>query len=121
VTPAEWQDILELIRLLWPSAKSWPPKAEDRCYRQLRNFKAGTVRAAVEALKGPHPVSPAVLEAKVAELAAAEARYMDRAALPDGVYEAEKTQAHAESIRGEYSWADWLEERRGTVDVELPQ
>ncbi len=111
VTPAEWVDILDLIGDLWPSRKPWPDKAADRCYRQLRGFRAEMVAAAVKDLVGQHPPSPASLEERVAERAAAEAiegRYPKVVALPD--VDLEASLSAAEQIRGGGSWSDWLEE-----------
>ena len=112
MTPTEWGETLDLIADLWPAAKHWPPKAVDRCYRQLKGFNHSTVIAAVSALRGVYPPSPAALEVKVAECAASEARYQDRTPLPDGSYESEKSLARAEDIRGDVSWGDWLEATR---------
>ncbi len=111
MTPGEWVDILDLIGDLWPSRKPWPDKAADRCYRQLRGFHAEMVAAAVKDLVGLHPPSPASLEERVAERAAAEAiegRYPKVVALPD--VDLEASLSAAETIRGEQSWQEWLKD-----------
>ena len=108
MTPAEWVDILDLIHDLWPSRKPWPDKSSDRCYRQLKNQNAVTVRTAVERLVGDRPPSPASLQVKVSEVASLEAKYEDRA-LP-GSYDPAVSLKRSEQIRGGRSWADWLEE-----------
>ena len=112
MTPTEWADTLDVIADLWPAMSRWPDKAADRCYRQLKGFNHSTIIEAVAALRGEYPPSPASLEVKVAELAAAEARYSDRHELPDGSYEAEKSRAKAEQIRGGKSWGEYLEAQR---------
>ncbi len=111
MTPAEWVDILDLIGDLWPSRKPWPDKAADRCYRQLRGFRAEMVAEAVKDLVGQYPPSPASLEERVAERAAAEAieeRYPKVVALPD--VDLEASLSAAEKIRGGKPWQEWLEE-----------
>jgi len=111
MTPAEWVDILDLIHDLWPSATRWPDTAADRCYRQLRGFRVEMVAAAVNDLVGKYPASPASLEERVAQRAAAEAiegRYPKVVALPD--VDVEASLSAAEKIRGGGSWSDWLEE-----------
>ena len=112
MTPTEWADTLDVIADLWPAAKKWPDKSADRCYRQLRGFNHSTVIEAVAKLRGEYPPSPASLEVKVAELAAAEARYADPHALPAGVGETEKALARAEQIRGGKSWGEYLEDSK---------
>ena len=112
MTPTEWADTLDVIYDLWPAMSRWPDKAADRCYRQLKGFNHSTIIEAVAALRGEYPPSPASLEVKVAELAAAEARYTDRRELPDGSYEAEKSRAKAEQIRDGKSWGEYLEAQR---------
>jgi hypothetical protein len=110
MTPTEWADVLEEIRLLWPSRPRWPDKAADRCYRQLKGFTVEMVQEAVKDLVGKYPPSPASLEERVAERAAIEAindRYTDKALpAPD-----DKVSTHAESIRGNRTWAEYLEEQ----------
>ena len=111
MTPAEWADILDLIHDLWPSREPWPIKSADRCYRQLRGFRAEMVAEAVKDLVGQHPPSPASLEERVAERAAAEAiedRYLKVVALPD--VDLEASLSRAASIRDGQSWQEWLEE-----------
>ncbi len=112
MSPAEWVDILDLIGDLWPSRERWPDKAADRCYRQLRGFRAAMVAAAVKDLVGQHPPSPASLEERVAERAAAEAiegRYPKVVALPD--VDLEESLSQAVEIRGKTrTWQEWLEE-----------
>lgn len=110
VTPDEWGDILDLIHDLWPSRKRWPDSAADRCYRQLKSQKVETVRSAVERLAGERPPSPASLQTKVAEVAAAEVRYQDRVDALPGSYDPAVTLRRADEIRGGRSWGEWLEE-----------
>jgi hypothetical protein len=111
VTPTEWVDVLEEIRLLWPSRPRWPDKAADRCYRQLKGFTVEMVQEAVKDLVGHYPPSPASLEERVAQRAAIEAiegRYPKVVALPD--VDLEASLSHAESIRGKgKSWTEYLE------------
>ncbi len=109
MTPAEWVDILDLIHDYWPTRKPWPDKSADRCYRQLRGFRTEMVAEAVKDLVGQHPPSPASLEKRVAERAAAEAieeRYPKVVALPD--VDLEASLHAAEQIRGDRSWSEWL-------------
>lgn len=110
VTPDEWGDILDLIHDLWPSRKSWPEKAADRCYRQLKMQKVETVKVAVERLVGERPPSPASLQVKVAEVAAVEARYGDRVFVLPSPGDEGKALKRSEQIRGGKSWQEWLEE-----------
>ncbi len=112
MTPTEWADTLDVIYNLWPAMSRWPDKSADRCYRQLKGFNHSTIIEAVAALRGEYPPSPASLEVKVAELAAAEARYSDPYVLHPDVYEAEKTRAKAEQIRGGKSWGEYLEDSK---------
>ena len=113
MTPDEWGDILDLIYDLWPSRKRWPDKAADRCYRQLKMQKVETAKVAVERMVGERPPSPASLQVKVAEVAAAEARYEDRMAVLPGSYDPAVTKRRAELIRGDRLWQGWLEETSG--------
>jgi hypothetical protein len=69
------------------------------------------VQEAVKDLVGKYPPSPASLEERVAERAAVEAietRY-NGVALP--AVDSEKSLSHAESIRGNRTWAEYLEEQ----------
>ena len=84
MTRDEWNDIITELHTLWPDRIRWDAETIRRSYERLRRFDASTVWSAVFRLRGPHPPSPAALEAKVAEVAAEEARWAQpsRPALP---------------------------------------